>query len=131
MESTTCGNHDVLTVAVMLPFDEQERQAFYEHIAGKGVLHGARALSSAHGNVINYFNAHACLPDRPDLEACARIYHRLSEENAHQIASAVEQLKPQEPTRKHHFSALAASLSMFALGFLACLNFMPLSAPIV
>lgn len=131
MEHAAMNPNDILTVAVMLPVDEQEREAFYEHIASKGELHGARALSSAHGNIINYFNAHACLPGRPDLDACALIYKRLSDENAYQIASAVNQMKPQTQNQQRHAGAFMAYACMFILGFLTCMNLMPLTAHIV
>lgn len=117
---------DVLTVTVLLPSSEGERQEVFEHIANNGDLCGCPALGAMHGNAINFFRAAHALQEHEEAES---IVERLRSENAHQIRNALAKTKSltlatgdsTQVGRGH--GLFKVSLMMFSLGFLVCYNF--------
>ncbi|MEQ6436266.1 hypothetical protein V8Z74_14725 [Comamonas sp. w2-DMI] len=120
------SDFDVLTVTVLLPSTEAEREEVFSHIANNGDLHGCMALGAMHGNAINFFRAVHALQDHEEAE---HIVRRLSAENALQIRNAlakrVSATTPASETAHPRQSTgqFKVALMMFALGFLACYNF--------
>ncbi|QXW20353.1 hypothetical protein KXJ72_17455 (plasmid) [Comamonas aquatica] len=77
---------DVLTLTVLLPEDERERDAFLTHISNNGELCGSVALGAMNGNMINFVRIQDAIKFN---EPAVEIYERLQAENAHQIHQAM------------------------------------------
>ena len=127
MDSQTINNFDVLTVTVLLPESDSERNALFEYIANNGDIQGGVALNAMHGNLINHFRAQAGLSTDESVE---KIMAHLDANTRAQISSALSKMKlagagSEQPAnaKPHGKGAFKFGLMMFVLGALVSYNF--------
>ena len=127
MDSQTINNFDVLTVTVLLPESDSERNALFEYIANNGDIQGGVALNAMHGNLINHFRAQAGLSTDESVE---KIMAHLDANTRVQISSALSKMKLTRPGSEQPAEAKLQGkgsykfgLMMFVLGALVSYNF--------
>lgn len=129
MDSQTINNFDVLTVTVLLPESDSERNALFEYIANNGEIQGGVALNAMHGNLINHFRAQAGLSSDESVE---KIMAHLDANTRAQISSALSKMKiarpgaddgQPAPAKQKSAGAFKFGLMMFVLGALVSYNF--------
>lgn len=129
MDSQTINNFDVLTVTVLLPESDSERNALFDYIANNGEIHGGVALNAMHGNLINHFRAQAGLGSDETVE---KIMAHLDANTRAQISSALSKMKlagagiageQPAPAKQQAKGAFKFGLMMFVLGALVSYNF--------
>ena len=134
MTSETMRNLDVLTVAVLLPESDQDRNALFEYIANNGDIHGGVAMNAMHGNLINYYRVAGALANNEEAE---KIMERLNANTQKQVSDALkklstkaaalegqeQQLLLQEKPKASSAGSFKLGLMMFILGALVSYNF--------
>ncbi|WP_131326232.1 hypothetical protein [Comamonas thiooxydans] len=125
MDTETISNLDVLTVTVLLPESDQDRNALFEYIANNGDIQGGIALNAVHGNLINRFRAQAGLNSDETVD---RIIERLDASTRWQVSNAMSKMKAEpskqtDPCKTSNKGTYKLPLMMFILGALFSYNF--------
>ena len=129
MDSQTINNFDVLTVTVLLPESDSDRNALFEYIANNGDIQGGVALNAMHGNLINHFRAQAGLDSHESVE---KIMAHLDANTRAQVSSAISKMRlarvdaadgQSAPAKPHVGGSVKFGLMMFVLGALVSYNF--------